>query len=311
MKNVLIIGGLGFIGSSLSKGLSSIGYNVFIFDKPVIKNAPICESESTTVFYGSLSDLDYLESIIKAKDIHTVIHLASTLIPSSGLSSFLNDVDEIVKPTLALLPILAAMNVKMVYFSSGGTIYGEAFKKRCSETDSLAPISYYGVSKLYIEEAVRLEGRRSGLSFLIIRPSNPYGIGQDFLKGQGLIAFCLKSIVTQLPITIWGDGSVVRDYLYIDDLVQMVIKLMEKAEKNQIYNIGSGIGYSVNEVLQLVQEVVGELPIIHYASARSVDVPYLVLDVTKALLVCNIDPMSLREGVKLFYSQFYKSNYNK
>ena len=307
MKNILVIGGTGFIGSNLTIRLSLLGHNVFIFARP--DKEKIKDKENTNIIFGSIDDLDLLKSILKDKNINTVVHLASNMIPSSGLKFFENELDDIVKPTLALIPSLAALNIKLVYFSSGGTIYGKCNEELCCEFDAPAPISYYGLSKLFIEEAIKNESRRSGLSYIILRPSNPYGIGQDIYKNQGLIAACLHKTLTNQPITIWGDGSVVRDYIYIDDLTDIVIQLMDKAQDNQVYNIGSGVGYSVNEILQFIKEVSGNHPVIIFEPSRSVDLPHMVLDVSKANEFCNLKLKSIRQGIEYFYLELQKLGY--
>lgn len=306
MKNILVIGGTGFIGSNLTIGLSLSGYNVFIFARRGKEEIDLNGKENINVIYGTIDDLDLLEFILKSRNINTVIHLASTMIPSSCLKSFEKELDNIVKPTLALLPLLAALNIKIVYFSSGGTIYGKCNSDIYSEIDAASPISYYGLTKLFIEEAIKLESRRLNLSYLILRPSNPFGMGQEIIKNQGLIATCLHKTLTNQPITIWGDGSVVRDYIYIDDLTNMVINLIEKTQNNQVYNVGSGVGYSVNEILQFIREVTGKQPVINFESARSVDIPYMVLDVSKALKVSKTELNSIRQGIEFFYLQLRK-----
>lgn len=147
MKNVLVIGGNGFIGSNIVNELLNNGYRVSILD-----------------------------------------------LPNSD------------RPRL---------NIKTYY---GSTIYGVNKKEGFSESDNTEPISYYGQSKLILEESIMLEGRRQGLNYLILRPSNPYGMGQNTYGKQGLIAACIGHILNGEKITIWGDGSVIRDYIHINDL---------------------------------------------------------------------------------------------
>jgi UDP-glucose 4-epimerase len=191
--------------------------------------------------------------------------------------------------------------VRLIYFSSGGTIYGAKKDAFFSERSLLAPISYYGQSKLLIEESIKFENRRSGLNYLILRPSNPYGIGQAIHAKQGLIAASIGNILNNKKITIWGDGSVVRDYIYIDDLIDAIVSIIKSGGDNEIYNIGSGKGYSINEVIDTLTKCIAKKIEVEYVDARSVDVPSVVLDTSKLHTIFKPNYLSLEEGIKTFF----------
>lgn len=302
MKNILLIGGAGFIGSNIAKQLIINNYSVFVLEPPGANFSRLYQIEDKVkIYYGKLEQYDLIRDILNKNTIDTVIHLASTLIPSSSLQSYLFEFDTVIKPTINLFPILSELNVKLVYFSSGGTIYGLRKGTSFSELSEIAPISYYGQSKLIIEESIKFEHRNSGLKYLILRPSNPYGIGQAIHGKQGLIAACIGNIIKNESITIWGDGSVIRDYIYIDDLVNAIITIIKLGGDNEIYNIGTGTGYSVSEVINIITKCIDEKIKVKYVDARSVDVPSVILDVTKLHAIIKPDYLSLEEGIKAFF----------
>lgn len=304
MENVLVIGGTGFIGSNIVEKLLNKGYNVSILELP---NSDKSRTD-IKIHYGRLEQFDFIKKIINEDGIDTVIHLASTLIPSSTLGDYLNEFDAIIKPTIQLLPFLAESNIKFVYFSSGGTIYGVNEKGVFSESDNTNPISYYGQSKLILEESILLESRKSGLDYLIVRPSNPYGIGQNIFGKQGLIAASIGHILNNEKITIWGDGSVVRDYIHIDDLTMGVVKVIESSLNNQIYNIGSGIGYSVKDIIGVLKKIVDVEFEVEYIEGRTVDVPIMVLDVKKFHDLVESTKVSIESGIREFFVHELKKN---
>ena len=298
MKNVLVIGGSGFIGSNIVDKLLDNGYRVSILDLPNSDKPRL----NIKTYYGRLEEIDLIKKIINEDSIDTLVHLASAMIPSSDLDSYCKEFETVIKPTIRLLSFLAISNIKFVYFSSGGAIYGVNKKEVFSESDNTKPISYYGQSKLVLEESIMLEGRKLGLNYLILRPSNPYGIGQNIYGNQGLIAACIGHILNGEKITIWGDGSVIRDYIHINDLSIGVVKLIENGVNNQIYNIGSGIGYSVNEIISMLKKSLGIEFRVEYLDARAVDVPVMVLDVKKVQFIIGDTKVSIEQGIIDFYN---------
>lgn len=307
MSNIFIIGGAGFIGTNLAKRLVLDNHNVFIYDVSVAGFSHLeIEKKEMHFFTGLFSEYDHLCSILIENSIDIVIHLASHLIPSSTGEDYFTELGTTIVPTIRLLPFLAFHKIKFVYFSSGGTIYGSKITKQFREEDALAPINYYGQSKLVLEDSIRFEQRFSGLEYLIIRPSNLYGTGQNIYGKQGLIAVSLGKILNNEKITIWGDGSIIRDYLYIDDLTYAVSALINKNVKNEVINIGSGVGYSVNEVIAELQKQTNCDFEIEYTAGRAVDTPVLVLDISKLKAYIPYNPISLQEGIGKYYITFKK-----
>ena len=303
MSNILFIGGAGFIGSNLIRCLKRQASKTDIYVlEPAFANVSRLEGEDMQIFRGELSDTDLVQSIIEANHIDTVVHLVATIIPGSSFEDYKREYQQVIFPTIELMQICAKRNIRFVYFSSGGTVYGnrsdmEPFK----ETDAMAPISYYGWSKQMMENSILYVHRTTGLNYLILRPSNPYGHGQNIHAKQGLIAVALGKILAGEPISVWGDGSNVRDYIYIDDLCQAVVQLLMQDVSNTTINIGSGVGTSINDIIEVLKDVVEEEVKVDYQPARSVDVSHMILDMTRLREYVDIELTPLRTGIERFY----------
>ncbi len=310
MKNVLFIGGAGFIGSNLIKTIGGQGdkqYQLFVIE-PAFSNISRLALEDVTVFRGEIVDFDFVQSIIEANHIDTVVHLVATIIPGSTFEDYKREYQQVIFPTIELMQYCAQKDIRFVYFSSGGTVYGNRTDMTpFKETDAMAPISYYGWSKQMMENSIHYVHRTTGLRYLILRPSNPYGHGQNIHAKQGLIAVALGKILAGEPITVWGDGSNVRDYIYIDDLCEAVIQLLEKDVCNTTINIGSGVGASINDIIEALKDIVSEEVKVDYQPARSVDVAHMILDTTELKKHVSIAYTPLKEGIARFYQDVKKS----
>lgn len=303
--NILLIGGAGFIGSNLIRTLlSKDDYQIYVLE-PKCSNVSRIINLPVQIYKGELIDIDLIESIINSKQIEIVVHLVSTLIPGSVYEDFINEYQNVVFPSIRLMELCCRNSVRFVYFSSGGTVYGDrkdhvAFK----ESDSLAPISFYGWSKQMMENSILFMHRTQKLQYVILRPSNPFGHGQNLYGKQGLIAVSLGKVLAKEPIEVWGNGSAVRDYIYIDDLADAFLKIIEnKAIVNTTLNVGSGIGYSVNDIIAFLKiETQKDFPVI-YKAARNVDVSNMILDVSKLRSFIDFKVTPITEGIRKFYEE--------
>lgn len=301
LKKVLILGGFGFVGTNLTEELLKRGnYGIIIFEakKVLIQNPDILND--VKVYYGDFHNEKDYEIIFKENKIYLVIHLIGTTIPSISNENITYDINSNLINTIKLLNIMNRYQIKnIVFLSSGGTVYGIS-KNKHKESDPTTPICSYGIMKLTIEKYLYLYNYLYGINFLILRPSNPFGEYHTSTQ-QGLINIVLEKILNGEPIEIWGDGSVVRDYIYIKDFVRILVDLIEKDIQNEIINIGSGRGYSINEILTIIKKEIGHFPL-EYVEARKVDVPYLVLNIDKLRTCFGINLMSFEDGIKKTYN---------
>lgn len=305
--NILFIGGAGFIGSSLVKQfLTNEKYNVFVVE-PEFANVSRLDGLNVKIYREALGNIDKVEKILISNKIDIVVHLVSTLIPGSGYDDFNNEFKNMIFPSIKLMEICAKENIKFVYFSSGGTIYGNrSTMLPFVETDEMAPISYYGWSKQMMENSILFKNRTENLKYLIVRPSNPYGHGQNLHGKQGLVAVAIGKILEDKPVEVWGDGSAIRDYIYIDDLAKVFYQLIDKDVYKETVNLGSGRGYSVNDILAFLKIITKKDFKIVYENARPMDVSNMVLDTEKMQRLAQVELTPMLNGISTFYNESVK-----
>jgi UDP-glucose 4-epimerase len=299
-KNVLIIGATGFIGKNIVEDLLNEDYNLILLVRNIEKADAFFNSNLfVTILEGDLKDGGLLQKIVLENKIELVIHLASSLIPSSSTDDFNKELTDIVFPTFELLEFLSQNKIMIIYFSSGGTIYGKVNNK-IIENNDLKPINYYGYSKMMIENHIRFLNRTKNLPYLILRPANVYGRYQRIEAKQGFIAVVLGKILSNSLVEIWGNGEVVRDYIDVQDVAEGVRKLMERNIVNKTFNLGSGKGKSLNEILFIIENTLQRKIEVSYKDKRTVDVDQIVLDVDYIKKFIDFRPKDVKTGVENF-----------
>jgi len=288
----LILGGGGFLGSHLSEALLAKNHLVRIFDRPNLSRfKPIQTHQNIEWVEGDFANR---EDVIRAVfECDVIYHLISTTLPHSSNINPIYDIETNLIGTLYLLEAALKNNAKKIIFvSSGGTVYGNPKQTPINELHPTEPICSYGIGKLAIEKYLHLFHLLHGLEYCILRFANPFGPRQRILTAQGAIAtFAAKAIRNEV-IEVWGDGSVVRDYFYISDAVAALTKALSYQGEQRIFNIGSGVGKSINDVLSAIDSLF-EKPIKRaYLPARSFDVPVSILDISKALELLHWKPQA-------------------
>jgi len=281
IKNILILGGSGFIGSNLTQSFVENNKKVIVFDRKEAnwKNLKNLKNKIKIV-EGDFNNPKTLEKIFDENQIDIVIHLISSAMPATPFEDIIKSNE--LTSTMELIDIMVKKKVnKMIYLSSGGTTYGMNGKAVNKENSPTQPINFYGWLKVTIENYIQMCGRLYGLNYLIIRASNLYGKNQNVYGKQGLIAVTLGNLIQDKPIEVWGDGEITRDYIYINDLCQAVLLLIKNSRWNNIYNVGSGKGTSVNKILKIIKKVTKINFDINYKDGRKVDIPVNILDVSK------------------------------
>lgn len=303
MKKILFIGGAGFIGSNLIRVLIKDDYDIHVCE-PANASLHRLQGLDLKIHNCSLTDTPLVSDIIKQNNIGIVVHLVSSLIPGSTYEDYKEEYKHVIFPSIELMEICAEIGVKFVYFSSGGTVYGNRNDVHpFIENDPMAPISYYGWSKQMMENSILFMHRTKGLKYLIIRPSNPYGHGQNLYGKQGLVAVAIGKVLNNETVEVWGDGSAVRDYIFIDDLANVFKQLMDIDVNNEALNIGAGRGYSVNDVLAFLKIVSHVDFKIEYKNPRPVDVSNMVLDLSRLKHYVDYEFTPFMDGIKQFYHE--------
>ena len=280
-KTCLVLGGHGFIGSHLVAGLYNEGYTVRVFARPntVSLNPQIINK--VRLFAGDLNNEACLREAIAGCDI--CFHLISTVLPKSSNLDPILDIETNLISTVRLLDLMVQAKVKKIIFlSSGGTVYGRANTIPIDESHATHPLCSYAINKLAIEQYLALYHQLHGLNYTIIRLANPFGEWQRANASQGAIMIFLRKALRQETVEIWGDGTVTRDYIYISDVINALIKTIDYDGAEPIFNIGSGSGFSLNQVLDSIEQIV-EIKIKRaYLAARSFDVPVNILAIDRA-----------------------------
>ena len=294
--NCLVLGGNGFIGSHLVDNLLAEGHRVRVFDKyEEHYRKPLT---AVDYCYGDFGNRGLLAEALMNIDV--VFHLISTTLPKTSNDDPAFDVQSNVIETLFLLEQCVTRQIKKIIFlSSGGTIYGKPSILPIPEHSPADPECSYGITKLTIEKYLALFNRLYGLEYTILRPSNVYGSRQNPEGIQGAVSVFLGKVARGVPIQIWGDGNVVRDYVYIDDLVDAVSKAANIKTQDRIFNIGSGKGVSLKEIIEVINQVTKNDVPVEYQEKRTFDVPEIYLDVTRAHQQLNWSAtMPLEDGIK-------------
>jgi len=276
----LVTGGVGFIGTHLVATLLDEGWEVVVVDRVHKRSFPSIKQRSSaklSFYEAELSNRGALKAALDGVDV--VFHLAWTGENLASSQDLKTHVEYNLLPSLGLFELCQEHNVqRVVFLSSGGTVYGPARHLPITEDHPCNPISPYGMTKLTVEHYLKFYD----LDYVVIRPSVPYGEWQNPFGVQGAVAVFLGKVLRGEPIVIWGDGSVVRDYFYIGDLAQACVRAATAACSREVFNIGGGKGISLKQLIDMVGEVSTARVEVEYQSARPFDVPRLVLDISKA-----------------------------
>jgi UDP-glucose 4-epimerase len=295
---VTIFGGGGFIGSAIADRLLLDGHQLRIFERPRVEPYRKFDAhEHVEWMTGDLLSIHDLTTAIDGADV--VFHLVSTTLPKSSNDDPIYDVQTNLVATLQMLNAMVARKVpKIVFISSGGTIYGKPVYLPIDERHPTEPQVSYGITKLAIEKYLLMYERLYGIKAVILRVANPYGRRQRVETAQGAVGVFIDRALKGLPLEIWGDGSVTRDYLYISDVAEAFAHAMEYGGERSVFNVSSGNGTSLNELIDLIERALDREIVRHYSPGRPFDVPVSVLDNTLAQRELAWHPqVGLEEGI--------------
>lgn len=277
----LVLGGGGFIGSHVVDQLLTAGHEVRIFERPRVPRYREFPRGSVEWVEGDFQNAAVVRDAVEGMD--TLIHLVSTTLPKSSNDDPVFDVQSNVVATLRLFEHAVAARVRrIVFISSGGTVYGPPLTQPIPESHPTDPRVSYGIVKLAIEKYLALFHAQHGIDYVILRVANPYGERQRVDVAQGAVAVFIDRALWQVPIEIWGDGSVVRDYIHVDDVARAFVRAVDHTGPPGVFNIGSGTGHSLNQLLAQLESMLDRKVERRYLPSRGIDVPSNVLDVSRA-----------------------------
>jgi UDP-glucose 4-epimerase len=281
----LILGGTGFIGRHVALLMLRDGHEVVLTHRGEIQvEFPSQYRNAITWVPLDIARADWARVLDGIDIVH---HYAWSSIPATANADPEADLTGNVAPTLRLLEA-ARKQIKpprIVFASSGGTVYGRVRKLPVPEDHPLAPITAYGVGKATVELYMGCYRTLHGLDCRIGRIANPFGAGQNTQRGQGAVTAFLQAALAERPIEIWGNGEAIRDYIHIADAAAGLVRLALAPSTNSpmIYNIGSGHGISLNGIVAELELSLGRHLYVQRLPGRAFDVPVSVLDVTLGL----------------------------
>lgn len=291
-----VIGAGGFLGANLCKRLLEEGCVVHAFGRRtgVLESL---RSSRLDVIPGDYTEPASVSAALSG--VSYVFHLATSSTPAGSNVDKSDDITRNLAPSVKLLDLCRDAGVKRVIFaSSGGTVYGIPKVVPTNEEAPLRPITAYGINKACFESYLHLYRHLYGLDYRVLRIANPYGYYQTAVKNQGVVARFALNAIQGRPLELWGDGSVIRDYIFVDDVVQAFVTSATHESKDRVFNIGSGKGRSLNEVIEILERTLGEPVEVRRYAGRHVDVPRSVLDITRARNQLGWSPtVQFEEGV--------------
>jgi UDP-glucose 4-epimerase len=295
---ILVLGGSGFLGSHIVDKFLAERHDVVVYD---LYPERFRRSPAGITFYtGDFGNVGALDELI-ATGFDAVIHCVSTTTPKSSNESPEFDIQSNVIGTLYLLDLCVKHKVgKLVFMSSGGTVYGDiGDKAMVDETHAVRPMCSYGVSKLTIEHYLDVYKHLRGLEYVALRLANPFGERQSPLRALGALTVFLHRTLKHQGIEIWGDGSVTRDFIYVGDVANAVY-LATVNQVSGIFNVGSGTGLTLHDIIENIRVAAGIKPEISWLPSRSFDVPRIVLDAKKLVGATGWRcATSLQDGISL------------
>lgn len=295
MKKYLVLGGNGFIGKYIVDSLS-VNNEVVVADYNIDD-----ASDTDNITYKKLDFITCEDFSSFLDGVDVVIHLISTIVPNENINNINLEIENNVFPTIRLLNDMVKNNVKEIIFvSSGGTVYGEHDNIPIAEDEPKQPICNYGIIKELIEKYLNLYNRYCGINYRIARLANPYSEVVKKGKKQGIIPIFIDQLLNNQQLKIWGDGNDVRDYIYMDDAIDALLKIIEYSGDEKVFNVGTGIGYTINDMLEIIKS---ELDIqdlsISYEDSRKCDVKNNVLNIERIKNELDWEPKTdLQSGIK-------------
>jgi UDP-glucose 4-epimerase len=280
MEKNLVVGGSGFLGLNWLAYLQHHGAEsevvVFAHEKPAGVEFP----SFVTFVVGDYADAQALDNLFRTHQFDRVFHFASSIIPAISSENIRQDIESNLLPTIGLMEMMKKHQVsKLLYLSTGGAVYGNVNQEKVPEDYPCKPISSYGIIKLAVEHYIELYAKLYQIDYLILRLSNPFGEFHRSPK-QGVINIAVRRALQGEVMTVWGDGSQAKDYIYAADIGKAIDGLIKAGVKNETINVGSGESLSLNEIIKRIQTKLPSFQV-EYKDAKLTDVQQICLDTAK------------------------------
>ena len=295
-----LIIGAGFLGSALAASLAG-KEKVRVVNKT---DSPLRGKRNVEFIEGDLKNLDW-ESVLRDIDIVYAMH--GTIISYDGTGGIIQDINDGIIPMLTLISECKKRGIRrIIYPSSGGTVYGK-YSVHSRETHPTIPYSVYAAHMIALENYFRLFNLYDGMEIITLRIANPYGYLKTENRKQGIIPIFIDRIINGQPIEVWGAGRNVRDYIYIDDLVDAMEKAASYTGEVRCFNIGSSTGTSIKKVIRLIEQYSGKKASVTVKPGRICDAESSYLNNDLAVKELGWKPtVTLDEGIRRLISRYSK-----
>ena len=302
--NIMIFGAGGFLGTNLTKAYNDYSITVYDEKEEYFDNIKSICSNNINYVVGRFSDETSFNELLNGKDV--VFHLVSSTIPATSNNNVEMDMEKNVIATIRMLDACVKQNVKkIVFISSGGAAYGKDVKVPIKENNETNPISSYGIQKITIEKILYLYEYLFDLDYRIIRLANPFGPYQRPNGELGVVTTFVDDAIKDKPLTVYGDGKIVRDFIYVDDVMDAIKNIVngkgvdDEGKTHKVFNVGSGTGRSINDVIKEIEKVFNKEVSVNYNEGRKSDVPVNYLDISLyESIYGKLVNTSFEEGIK-------------
>lgn len=303
-NTIILIGSEGFIGSTLKNSIKDLCHDLVTIDYSPTQS--IYDNQLHVI--SDAYDVETYSNIQLENSV--IVFMGGMLRPSPYSFNLAESIERECVAFCRLCEFFAKKNVKKIIFaSSGGTVYGDIQRNSFSESHQERPSSNYGITKFINEHVLRKINIETGIETIALRISNPYGPGQRVARAHGFITYALNSLIESKKFVIWGDGTIIRDFIYIDDLVEAFVRAIKAVGVTGNINISSGKGYSLNEIIGIIERVAERKLMISYENPRGFDLQSTVLDNKRALYLLGWAPkVKISEGIRRAYEFIHKPN---
>lgn len=281
-KKALVTGGAGFIGSHIVDKLIQENIDVVVIDNLSV-GKPDNVHPQAKLYVGDINDYALLKKV--SENVDVVFHEAAKVSIRNSLPNFHEDCLVNVMGTVNVIKAVVENKVPKLVYASSMAVYGQDAFPPIPETATTKPISPYGIGKLAGESYCFTMGKNSGFDIIALRYFNTFGPRQTETPYVGVITHFAKQMVTDQHITIFGDGNQVRDFIYVGDVAIANILAMKSVVTNDVFNVGSGTGTSVNQVVNLLKQRISTTSLISYAPKHINELQDSIADSTKAKTV--------------------------
>ena len=297
-KHVLVLGGTGFIGTEIARAFLRAGSAVTAVARHDPGDWWREELPGAELVLADAGEACSLAPLVNRVD--HVVYAVGSIPPQESNASPAAAVTDTLPAVLSLLELLRCCpGTGLTQLSSGGTVYGNPARLPVSESACCEPITSYGIVKLAVEKYVGMYATLYGVPARILRVGNAYGPLQPAGRSQGLVSTLLSAARDGTPVRVFGDGATVRDYVYVGDVAHAAVELARRSDGPRVVNLGTGVGHSVLDVVDIVSRVTGARSAVEHVPDRGFDVREIVLDVDALSRLVAWDPLPLEDGIRL------------